>query len=127
MSGEVNGLLAKIKEIMPPAVFVYCMTGNLNLMLQKRCNTISKCQITFAAASDYPFFHSFAKQTYAADKVVERRVSTPVSVITPWKFNSKILSHLLVCNKWGLLKEIFPIIFKDSNYHKHQLGRVTAS
>lgn len=61
MSGELNCLQAKIKEVLPQAVFVHCMAHRLNLVLQQSCNSISKYRIFFATVNGLPsFFHSSA-------------------------------------------------------------------
>lgn len=37
MSGQLNGLQAKIKEVAPQAVFIHCLAHRLNLVLQQGC------------------------------------------------------------------------------------------
>lgn len=110
MSGHLNGLQSKIKEVAPQAVFVHCLAHRLNLVLQQGCNSISKCRIFFANLCGIPtFFHHSAKRTHVADAVVGRRM--PTSVVTRWTSNSKILS--LVNIEWDSLKQVFSDIMDD--------------
>lgn len=110
MSGQLNGLQAKIKEQAPQAVFVHCLAHRMNLVLQQSCNSISKCRIFFANISGLPtFFHHSPKRTHAADTIIGRRI--PVSVITRWTSNSKIVT--LVNNDWDSLKQVFATIIND--------------
>lgn len=45
MSGHLNGLQVRIKEVAPQAVFVHCLAHRLNLVLQQSVGKISKCRI----------------------------------------------------------------------------------
>nr|CAH7712282.1 unnamed protein product [Callosobruchus chinensis] len=110
MSGHLNGLQAKIKEQAPQAVFVHCLAHRLNLVLQQSCNSISNCRIFFAHINGLPtFFHHSPKGTHTADVIMGRRI--PVSVITRWTSNSKIVS--LINNEWDSLKQVFAEIIND--------------
>lgn len=56
MSRVRNGLQAKIKEVVPRAVFVHCLGHRLNLVLQQSCCSISKCRIFLLPLVVYPRF-----------------------------------------------------------------------
>lgn len=90
MSGHLNGLQSKIKEIAPQAVFIHCLAHRLNLLLQQSCNSISQCRIFFATLSGISaLFYDSAKRTHMVDTVVGKRM--PTSAVTRWTSNSKIL------------------------------------
>ncbi|CAH1997022.1 unnamed protein product [Acanthoscelides obtectus] len=110
MSGQLNGLQAKIKEQAPQAVFVHCLAHRMNLVLQQSCNSITKCRIFFATISGLPpFFHHSPKRTNVADSIIGRRI--PVSVITRWTSNSKVISF--INKEWDSLKQVFTEIIND--------------
>ncbi|CAH1962682.1 unnamed protein product [Acanthoscelides obtectus] len=110
MSGQLNGLQAKIKEQAPQAVFVHCLAHRMNLVLQQSCNSITKCRIFFATISGLPtFFHHSPKRTNVADSIIGRRI--PVSVITRWTSNFKVISF--INKEWDSLKQVFTEIIND--------------
>nr|CAI5829018.1 unnamed protein product [Callosobruchus analis] len=110
MAGHLNGLQAKIKEQAPQAVFVHCLAHRLNLVLQQSCNSISNCRIFFAHINGLPtFFRHSPKGIHIADVIMGQRI--PVSVITRWTSNSKIVS--LINNEWDSLKQVFAEIMND--------------
>ena len=44
MSGELNGLQAKVKTIAPQALFTHCHAHRMNLVLQDTCKKIKECR-----------------------------------------------------------------------------------
>lgn len=40
MSGKLNGVQAKIKELYPSAIYTHCMAHRLNLVVVDMCKTI---------------------------------------------------------------------------------------
>ena len=56
MSGELNGLQAKIKTIAPQALFTHCHAHRMNLVLQDTCKKIKECRIFLPIYPDLPLF-----------------------------------------------------------------------
>ena len=56
MSGELNGLQAKIKTIAPQALFTHCHAHRLNLVLQDTCKNVKECRVFFANLSGFASF-----------------------------------------------------------------------
>lgn len=104
MSGHLNGLQVKIKEVAPQAVFVHCLPHRLNLVLQQSVSNIAKCRIFFANVNGIPaFFHHSSKRTFIADTITGRRI--PTAGDTRWTSSSKILN--VIHTEWDRLKQTF--------------------
>lgn len=110
MSGHLNGLQMKMKDIAPQAVFVHCLAHRLNLVLKQSLSSISDCRIFFASLGGIPtFFHVSSKRTYVAEAVVKKRI--PTAVETRWSSHFKTLK--VVVNEWHGLKEVFEKLMGD--------------
>ena len=87
MSGEWNGLQAKIKTIGPQALFTHCHAHRMNLVLQDTCKKIKECRIFFANLSGYAsFFSTSPKSTNVLKHVASRKIPTVSQ--TRWIFKS---------------------------------------
>ena len=53
MSGELNGVQAKMKEFAPDAMYIHCLAHKLNLVLIQAALPIPKCNIFFQPLEDY--------------------------------------------------------------------------
>ena len=56
MSGELNGVQAKVKESAPNAIFIHCFAHKLNLVLMQAASRIPKCNIFFQHLVGYLHF-----------------------------------------------------------------------
>lgn len=110
MSGELNGLQAKIKSSAPLALFTHCCAHRLNLVLQQGTKQIDKSRIFFCTLLGIPtYFHNSPKRAFVLDQIVGKRI--PRSVETRWYTRSKILN--LVATEWDNLILVFQTIIDD--------------
>ncbi|KAL4141564.1 hypothetical protein QTP88_004185 [Uroleucon formosanum] len=59
MSGHLTGLQARVKEVVPNALFTHCLAHRLNLVLQHGCSINAKCRIFFANLTGIAaYFHN---------------------------------------------------------------------
>lgn len=110
MSGELNGLQAKIKSTAPLALFTHCCAHRLNLVLQQGTKQIDKSRIFFCTLLGIPtYFHNSPKRAFVLDQIIGKRI--PRSVETRWYTRSKILN--LVATEWDNLILVFQSIIDD--------------
>lgn len=113
MSGHLNGLQAKVKEVAPQAVFVHCLAHRLNLILQQSFNRISKCRRLFATISGLPaFFHHSSKRTAVLESMTGRKI--PTATQTRWFSNAKVIDTIVT--NWEALKNTFLHIMDSSSF-----------
>lgn len=113
MSGELNGLQTKIKQIAPQALFIHCYAHRLNLVLQDATNKIKECRIFFASLGGLAtFFSKSTKRTNVLDEVLKRRL--PKNAETRWNFKSRLISTV-VSNRENLL-EVFETITNSAEF-----------
>ena len=111
MSGNSNGLQAKIRSLYPSAVFIHCFSHKLNLVLSQSCSKIRECKIFFSALSGMVrFFNHSSKRMFTFDKIVNRRM--PSSSQTRWDFNGRIV--LMLANHLEDLKTLFRTIIHEN-------------
>jgi hypothetical protein len=111
MSGQLNGLQAKVKHEAPQAFFVHCLAHRLNLIIKQSTNSIVECRIFFANLGGIPsFFHMSSKRTFVADSIIAKRI--PTAVDTRWSSHNKVLT--VVVEEWDGLKKIFEQLIEDS-------------
>lgn len=80
-------MLAKIKETYKNAHFVHCYAHQLNLLMQRATNIISKVRISFANLSAIPAF--FLSSTHRGD-VLEEIVSKRLPRVCATRSNYNI-------------------------------------
>lgn len=91
MSGELNGLQAKIKTIAPQALFTHCHAHRMNLVLQDTCKNIKDCRIFFANLGGFAtFFSNSPKRMNLLNKTAEKRL--PRVSQTRWNFKSRLVN-----------------------------------
>lgn len=112
MSGELNGLQAKVREIAPQAIFTHCFAHRLNLVLQQSCSKIKPVKVFFSTLQGMPaYFHRSSKRTAVLDRVLGKRVPTNSEV--RWNSNSKIISAVHT-NRLTLI-EVFRELLESSD------------
>ena len=90
MSGEHNGLQAKVREKCPQAIFVHCYAHKLNLVLSQSLSFIKLCKIFFTNLSSFgSFFSKSTKRTAALDAEMSKRF--PSVAPTRWNYNSRLV------------------------------------
>ncbi|XP_065209889.1 zinc finger MYM-type protein 1-like [Planococcus citri] len=93
MSGQHNGLQAKIKENYNNAIFIHCYAHKLNLVLSQSVNHISECKIFFTTLSAFgSFFNKSTSRSSALNEEVQKRF--PSASPTRWNYNSRIVGNL---------------------------------
>ena len=93
MSGRLNGVQAKIKEMYPNAHFVHCYAQQLNLIMQSACARISELRLFFANLSAFvTFFSQFPKRNDVLREVFDRRMVSSGS--TRWNFKSRSVNSV---------------------------------
>lgn len=110
MSGHLNGLQKKVKDVAPRAIFIHCSAHRLNLVLRHSMKQIPQCRVFFAEICGIPsFFHHSAKRTYALDTNVGKRIPTPTDI--RWSSYSKLVT--VIAENWEDLKLVFEAIAND--------------
>lgn len=90
MSGDINGLQAKVKDVFPDALFIHCMAHKLNLVLSQSVSCIKECNIFFKTLSGFSsFFSKSSKRAYYLDQQVKKRF--PKVTPTRWNYNSRLV------------------------------------
>lgn len=112
MSEHLKGLLVRVKEVLPNALFTHCLAHRLNLVLQHGCSLNTICQILFANITGLAaYFHNSTSHTNVVDNIVGKRI--PQFVQIRWSSRSKVL-HVIVNERSGFIN-VFDFIIKDSN------------
>lgn len=113
MSGEVNGLQAKVKSIAPQAIFTHCYAHAFNLVLSGACYSIQQVKIFFASLSGFSaYFSKSIKRTQVLEQICGHRI--PTNVATRWNFTSRAV--LTVKNNKDKLLEVFDYIIHSTNF-----------
>lgn len=111
MSGHLNGVQSKVKEIAPQAIFVHCLAHRVNLIIKQSTSSVSECRIFFANLGGIPsFFHTSAKRTHVMESIIAKRI--PTTVDTRWSSHSKVLKVLV--EEWEGIKDIFHKLMIDT-------------
>lgn len=91
MSGEKNGVQAKIKSVYNKAEFVHCYAHQLNLILERAANQNKQVKVFFANVEGFAvFFSRSPKRTAVLDAIVQRRL--PRGSNTRWNFSSRVVN-----------------------------------
>jgi len=62
MSGELNGVQAKVKEHAPDAIFIHCYAHRLNLVLSQAASSNAKCNVFFPPWVVCPLLYNIIKK-----------------------------------------------------------------
>ena len=90
MSGELNGVQAKVKDSAPDAIFIHCLAHKLNLVIIQATLLIPKCNIFFSTLGGLSsFFTSLSKRTAMLDDIVKKRF--PKLAPTRWNYFSRLV------------------------------------
>ena len=74
MTGELNGVQAKVKDSAPNAIFIHCLAHKHNLVSIQAALHIPKCNIFFSTIGGLSsFFTSSSKRTAVLDVMVKKR------------------------------------------------------
>ena len=93
MASELNGVLAKIKERVPEAMFTHCYAHKLNLVLSHSAKCMPECRTFFKTVEGLgTFFSKSTKRTHLMDEVVKRRL--PRAAPTRWSSNSRLVQSI---------------------------------
>lgn len=112
MSGEVNGVQTKLREVFPLARFIHCSSHCLNLVLSQSIQFI----IFFSTLCGLPaFFSPYSKRIAALDSIVNRRL--PQLSRTRWNFSSQLVS--VVENHRDDLIELFQMMVDNPDEWKN--------
>jgi len=72
MSGELNGVQAKVKEHAPDAIFIHCYAHRLNLVLSQAASSNAKCNVFFSTLGGLStFFPTSSKRMSLLDDIVQ--------------------------------------------------------
>ncbi|XP_072382347.1 zinc finger MYM-type protein 1-like [Diabrotica undecimpunctata] len=113
MSGEVNGLQAKIKSIAPQAMFIHCYAHVFNLVLSNACSSIQQVKVFFSTLSGFSsYFSKSTKRTQVLEHIGGNRI--PSNVATRWNFTSRAV--LTVNNNKDKLLETFDFIINSRDF-----------
>lgn len=90
MTGQLNSVQARVKEVVPGALFIHCYAHKLNLVLSQAVSYISVCRIFFASISGFAtFFSHSSKRTNLLDTIVKKRF--PKLAPTRWNYSSRLV------------------------------------
>jgi hypothetical protein len=90
MAGEHNGLKSLLKGKHNHAMFLYCYTNKLNLVLEQSVNHIKECKVFFQTVSGlFAFLSMSSKRTNTLDFDVKTCLTTASS--TRWNYKSRMI------------------------------------
>ncbi|XP_063918636.1 zinc finger MYM-type protein 1-like [Zophobas morio] len=100
MSGELNGLQSKIKNVASQALFIHCYAHRMNLILQDSAT----------------FFSKSTKRTKVLDEVGTARI--PSGSDTRWNYKSRTIN--VIINERSELLEVFEYILNSDEFSRDQ-------
>ncbi|XP_063929547.1 zinc finger MYM-type protein 1-like [Zophobas morio] len=103
MSGELNGLQSKIKNVAPQALFIHCYAHRMNLILQDSVSKIKECRI-------------FVANVNVLDEVGTARI--PSGSDTRWNYKSRTIN--VIINERSELLEVFEYILNSDEFSRDQ-------
>ncbi|KAJ8912005.1 hypothetical protein NQ315_003542 [Exocentrus adspersus] len=111
MSGDLNGLQARIKTVAPQALFTHCYAHRLNLILQDAAMKIKEYRIFLANISGLSvFFSTSPKRMNILDKVSGNRL--PSGSNTRWNFKSRTI-QVIIDHRTQLVEAFDTILNSD--------------
>ena len=94
MGSDLNGVQAKIREVVPEAIFIHCYAHKLNLVLSQAVSVISECNNFFSVLGSLSsFFSSSTKRTSMLDSIVGKRF--PKLAPTRWNYSSRLVETVI--------------------------------
>lgn len=124
MSGHLNGLQMKVKNVCPNAVFVHCYAHVSNLVLSQGLNNIRECRIFFSTLNGIATFASHSsKRTYALKEFLKRKI--PSLATTRWCFSSRLVN--VVYSYAENIQQYFESIQNDETNTWESNDRMAAS
>jgi hypothetical protein len=116
MAGQLGGVQAKVRELVPEALFIHCYAHKLNLVLSQATSCISACRIFFASISGFAtFFSHSSKRTNLLDTIVKKRF--PKLAPTRWNYSSRLVQT--IAEYRNPLKELFECILDNPSDWDH--------
>ena len=110
MAGHLNGVQAKVREVIPQAIFVHCYAHKLNLVLSQAVSGIKACRVFFANLSGFvTFFGHSSKRTNLLDNIVKKRF--PKLAPTRWSYSSRLVQT--VADYRTELEELYEYILEN--------------
>lgn len=110
MSGAMNGVQMKVKDVYPNAHFLHCFAHQLNLTMERACRQNTKARIFFANLNAIPAFFSRSPQRSSVlNSCVAKRI--PSGGATRWNFKSRTVN--VVHEKKDALIECFEILMNS--------------
>ena len=102
MASGLHGVQARVKEVIPQALFVHCYAHRLNLVMSQ--GDIRECKIFFTHLSGLAaFFSRSPKCTKLLDDICQRRL--PRVAPTRWAYSSRLVNT--VYERREKLQEVF--------------------
>ncbi|CAK6975949.1 zinc finger MYM-type protein 1 [Scomber scombrus] len=95
MASQLNGVQAKIKQVVPEAFFIHCYAHKLNLLLSYSAKSITDCKVLFKTIEGLAsFFSKSVKRTQFLDAVVKHQI--PWAAPMRWSSHSRINDTMTV-------------------------------
>ncbi|XP_049956318.1 zinc finger MYM-type protein 1-like isoform X1 [Schistocerca serialis cubense] len=111
MSGGINGVQARIKQMYPRAYYIHCYAHQLNPVLQKAASVNKSARIFFSNLSGFPaFFSRSSHGTCVLDRVVQ--TSLPRIAATRLVFNIQTVNTIRE-NKESMIECLGEITLSD--------------
>jgi hypothetical protein len=91
MSGQNNGVQAKIRSVYKRAIFTHCYAHQLNLILERAAHQNKQVKVFFADIDGFSsFFSRSSKRTQILDSIVGKRLPRGSNV--RWNFSSRVVT-----------------------------------
>ena len=114
MSGQLNGLQARVREAYPHALFIHCCGHALNLVLAQAVSSTKECRVFFKTISSLSsFFHPSSKVSYLLDMIVGRRIPTGTAI--QWHYHARLI-HVIMKMRERLVEVFKYIIERDDEF-----------
>lgn len=119
MSGRVNGLVAKMRELNPSIIFTHCHAHRLNLVISDSLKSNATVRIFFSSLSAFrAFFHRSTKRTAVLDRFIkesetkQRRISSIPE--TRWSYGSRSITAIILLR--DVLIKTLNFIIEDESF-----------
>jgi hypothetical protein len=94
MSGQNNGVQAKIRSVYKRAMFTHCYAHQLNLILERAAHQNKQVKVSFADIDGFSsFFSRSSKRTQILDSIVGK--SLPRGSNVRWNFSSRVVTTVI--------------------------------
>lgn len=112
MAGEHSGVQARVREVVPQAIFVHCFAHRLNLILSQVACRIKECKKFFLELTGLVGFFSHSSKRNA-EFIKYCSVKLPKIAPTRWKFNGRLVQ--VVKDNSNELMQFFESIVEDDD------------